>query len=376
MLAISSLFLALILAQAAPEQTGRISGRVTVEGANTPLAGVRIMLLPTARPTGPMGMPPQALTDQDGRYVFDRIAAGAYRVTADKSGYAPIGDLSRAPMLQVTGGQPITFDLQLQKGAVIAGRIVDARGEPVTDARIMVLRRMTPPSGAPLFRGMTRLIPAGGQSQQTNDLGDYRVAGLAPGEYFVAAMPRPMVLFGTAASDPARDRRALRTTLPTTYYPGTADQAAAMPIAVAAGAEVGNISFAMQPVPAFRVSGIVVDQEGKAIGGAMVMLLADPRSGAFSGPVGNATARDDGRFEIDGVPAGSYHANASVMMSRGASSGGVVRGSGGAVASGSVTTWSSGGTVNAGAGAPPAEVVVADADITDVRVVTKRPGRP
>src|SRR4051812_43197216 len=92
MLDISSLLVALTLTQAAPaaEQTARIAGRITAEGANTPIAGARIMLMPAARPTGPMGrmgMPPQALTDQDGRYLFDRVAAGSYRVNADKSGF-------------------------------------------------------------------------------------------------------------------------------------------------------------------------------------------------------------------------------------------------------------------------------------------------
>ena len=47
MLAIGRLLLALALAQAAPavEQTGGITGRVTVAGASTPLTGVRIVLI-------------------------------------------------------------------------------------------------------------------------------------------------------------------------------------------------------------------------------------------------------------------------------------------------------------------------------------------
>ena len=90
MLALGSLFLALTLAQAPPaaDQNGRIAGRVTSEGANTPLAGVRLTLIPMSRPTAPMRMPPQVLTDADGRYAFDRVAPGPYRVSTEKSGYA------------------------------------------------------------------------------------------------------------------------------------------------------------------------------------------------------------------------------------------------------------------------------------------------
>jgi hypothetical protein len=61
-------------------------------------------------------------------------------------------------------------------------------------------------------------------------------------------------------------------------------KAAAQPIAVAAGAEVGNISFTMQSAPAFRVSGIVVDENGDPVADAMVMMMGDPRSGIFMGP--------------------------------------------------------------------------------------------
>jgi protocatechuate 3,4-dioxygenase beta subunit len=384
MLAIGNLFLALTLAQAAPaaEPPGRVSGRVTVEGAGTPLAGVRVMLMPTAPPTSPRGLPPQALTDQDGRYIFDRIAAGTYRVTAEKSGYAPLADMNRAPTLAVTAGQPVTFDLHLRKGAVIAGRILDARGEPVTDARIIVLRRMTPPAGAPAFRNMPRLIPAGGQSQQTNDLGEYRVAGLAPGEYFVAAAPRPVGMFGgpgAPAMSPPSTGRSARTTVATTYYPGTTDQAAAQPIAVAAGAEVGNISFAVQSLPAFRVSGVVVDEDGHPVAGAMVSLTGDPRNGAmFMGPAGMTRTQDDGRFAIDDAVPGTYRAHASILVSypSGGATAGLTGGaSGGAIVSrnsGSSVTWSSNDS-SAATMDQPIEVVVTDADVSGLRIVARRP---
>jgi protocatechuate 3,4-dioxygenase beta subunit len=367
---VTSLLVALTLTQAAPaaEQTGRVSGRITLEGANTPVSGARIILIPTARPTGPLGPPPQATTDQDGRFGLDRVAPGRYRLDAQKTGLAPLD--SRAPEITVAAGQSIdNVNQQMQKGAVITGRVLDPGGEPMVDARVMAFRR--PPANAPT--GILRMVPAPNPGAQTNDIGEFRLSGLPPGEYFVAAMPRPMVMFGTAGSNPARDRRAVRTALPTTYYPGSTDQMAALPIAVAAGAEIGNITFTMQSVPAFRVSGMVVDEEGKPIAGAMVMLMGDPRSGSLSGPAGNATTREDGRFEIDGVPAGRYRANASVMVSMsGSGGGGIVLGSGGVVGGSSFTTWSS-GTASAGDIAPPAEVVVADADVTDVRVVTKRP---
>ena len=379
MFAICSLLVALSVGQASQaspttDQAGRISGRVTLEGTNTPVAGARVILIPAARRTGPMGPPPQAVTDQDGRYAFDRVAPGTYRLDIQKTGFAPLTDMmapSRPEVIQVNAGQSAdSVDRQLQKGAVIAGRILDPNGEPLPDARIMVLRRMP--------GGPSRLIPAPGQSQQqTNDLGEFRVSGLAPGEYYVAAMPRPTAMFGGPGGNvqsAPQATRTPRTTIATTFYPGATDQAAAQPLSVAAGAEVGNINFAMQSVPAFRVSGTVVDENGNAVAGAMVMLMGDPRNGGMlMGPSGNARTQDNGRFDMDDVPAGAYRANASIPVSWSSSGGvsaGVSGGVSGGFASSSFTTFN--GNAVTGTMEQPTEVVVTDADVTAVRVVVRR----
>src|SRR5437667_1983521 len=142
---IAALLAALSLTQAtATAETGRITGRVTVQGTNTPIAGVRVVLFPAGRPMGPMGAPPQMITDQDGRFGFDKIAPGGYRLDAQKAGFAPFNQPGGAPTptTQVAGGQTTEINIQLQKGGVIAGKVLDASGEPLTEARVMALRRM------------------------------------------------------------------------------------------------------------------------------------------------------------------------------------------------------------------------------------------
>jgi protocatechuate 3,4-dioxygenase beta subunit len=383
------LLLALSMDQAAaPVATGRISGRVTAEGTNAPIAGARVMVFPIMRrgtpPTGPMAIPPQGLTDQDGRFVLNRLAPGEYRVDVQKTGFASSMDPTTRPRTYtVAAGQALdNISIVLQKGAVISGKVLDQKGEPVTDAHVMALRRITPPGASTTA---PRLLPTPMQgSQMTNDIGEYRVAGLTPGEYFIAASPRAMGFAGPgAASTTGKGGGAPTTT--TTYYPGTADQAGAQAITVAAGAEVSNIVFTLQSAPAYRVSGIVVDENGAPIAHAMVMLMNDPRSGMmFMGPGGNAQTGDDGRFSIGDVTPGAYRLNASVPMMM--NSGGAITGGGvGAVSQvsggsggGSFTSWSlsSGGvttttTVN-GTPQQPQEVVVTDADVRGVRVVARR----
>jgi protocatechuate 3,4-dioxygenase beta subunit len=379
------LLLALSMDQtAAPAIAGRMSGRVTAEGTNAPIVGARVMVFPMMRPAmppaGPMAIPPQATTDQDGRFVFNALAPGEYRVDVQKTGFASTLDPTTRPRTYtVAAGQALdSISIILQKGAVISGKVLDQKGEPVTDARLMALRRITPPGDS---AALPRLIPAPMQGpQQTNDIGEYRVTGLPPGEYFLAASPRALGFAGPgAASTIGNGGGALTPT--TTYYPGTADQAGAQAITVAAGAEVSNIVFTLQSVPAYRVSGIVVDENGAPIARAMVMLMNDPRGGmVYMGPGGNAQTDDDGRFSIGDVTPGAYRLNASVPM---------IMTSGGGIGASSITgggssfsSWSvsSGGvtmtrTVNA-TPQQPQEVVVTDADVRGLRVVAQRPPAP
>src|SRR6266487_826294 len=186
---VMSFLVALFIGQAAaPAATGVITGRVTAEGTNAPVAGARIVVMTAGRRTGPMGPPPQATTDQDGRFAFDKLAPGEYGLNVQKTGFAPMNEsMTRQRTFTVAAGQTLAVDLQLQRGGVITGRVLDERGEPMTDIRIMAMRRMPVPINA---GAGSRFLPAQMQGpQQTNDLGEFRVAGLAPGEYVIAAVP-------------------------------------------------------------------------------------------------------------------------------------------------------------------------------------------
>jgi Carboxypeptidase regulatory-like domain len=360
-----SFFLALFINQAAGPATGGITGRVVADGTNAPIAGARVLVFQAGRRTGRMGGPsPQATTDQEGRFALSNLAPGEYSLDVQKPGFVPLNDpMMRPPTFAVAAGQLLSLDLRLQRGGVISGRVLDARGDPLTGVLVMAMRRVpVPPEGG----GGSRLVPAPMQGpQQTNDLGEFRVAGLAPGEYVISAAPLGFTGFGGPGVTPPSSSSAAHTTTVTTFYPGTADQAGAQALTVAAGGEVGNIVFTMQAAPAFRVSGIVVDERGASIEGAMVMLMADPRSGVMMGPIGNGQSDARGRFAIDDVPAGTYRANVSLMMSMNGTGAGRI----GAVPGGFVS-FSSG---MVGGIEQSAEIIVTDADVSGVRVVARRP---
>jgi hypothetical protein len=357
----SVLAVAALLAQApASTQAARVGGRVMADDNGAPLPDARVTLAPFVGGRGPRpavlpsGPPPQAITDQDGRFVFEGVTPGTYTFDAQRSGYAPLRNMASGPpqTIQLTPGQSIdSVELRLQRGSVIAGRVFGPSGEPLADLRVIVMRRVQTAGASGKF------LPAGNQGpQQTNDLGEFRIAGLAAGEYIVAATRRPTLPMGGSVS-----RQSARTTIATTYYPGTTDQNGASPIIVSVGAEVGNITFTVQSVPAHNVSGVVVDENGTPLAGAMVTLIGDARSGVPIGPAGSARTAADGSFSIGDVPAGSYRLNASVpiVWNNSGSAGGIV---------------SSTSVVRPGP-QQQTEVVVTDADVSGLQIVVRQPRR-
>jgi hypothetical protein len=267
----------------------------------------------------------------------------------------------------------------MQKGAVIAGQVLDAAsGAPLAEAMVSVMRRF---DGANAPRGFpsARLMPAG-PSVTTNDLGEFRLFNLPAGEYFIAAFPHNnfgfaggrMAVAGIAghpAVESASIAGAATTTTVMTFYPGTADAAAAQGVTVAAGQVASGINFRLLTAQAYQVSGVVVDESGAPVAGAMVMAREDGRGPFIGGPGNQARSDANGRFVINGVTAGSYTLMASVPIAIGG--GGVGAGAGG----GGFTFYSSDG----GRGGPAApqsgqlNIMVTDTNVEGLRLVVQRP---
>jgi TonB family protein len=71
--------------EAPPPTTGNLGGMLRIAGPNIPLAGGTVVV------TGPDGKELRTQTDEGGRWHFEGIPPGAYRVALSADGFSPIG---------------------------------------------------------------------------------------------------------------------------------------------------------------------------------------------------------------------------------------------------------------------------------------------
>ena len=201
--------------------------------------------------------------------------------------------------------------------AAIAGQVLDDRGDPVVNARVMA---QAIASGA-----APRMLAA----TTTDDRGEYGLSGVPAGECVVAVVRPPGALVmpsGFTLDASPGPRRAP----PIIYYPGTTATDEAERLSLAAGEEKGRIDFVLSvlapsvpPVAALRIAqagplppnpaatasiaGRVTTIDGRAVPHAQVQLIP-----AVDVLLSRATAADaDGRYEFRDVAPGTLTVAAS-----------------------------------------------------------------
>jgi hypothetical protein len=272
--------------------TGRGLSRVQVR-ANTPNPNPNI--------PPPTPYPWVAMTDGEGRYEITGIPAGSYAIAATKTNYvrAAYGaERIEGPgkRLAIADGQILDkIDIRLARAGVITGRVVDEFGDPVTDVMVAPMRYQ-------FMNGSRRLNPTG-RGAQTNDIGEYRIYGLSPGQYYLSATLRNYSMGAVDAND--------RAGYAATYYPGTANVAEAQRLTVAQAQTLTSINLTLLPTQTARVSGIVLDAQARPLAGVSVMAMQRMGFGGFSSFGG--TTQPDGKFSLNGLAPGEYIIRANLQ---------------------------------------------------------------
>jgi protocatechuate 3,4-dioxygenase beta subunit len=280
----------------APTGTARISGRVFAADTSAGLRRAQVTIT-----AGEMNIRRFVTTDAEGRYEFAELPAARYTIGASKGGYVSLQYGQQRPFepgrpIALANGQELTqIDIALPRGSVITGRITDEFGEPIANAGVQVQRYQYGPGG------QRRLTFAGQNAfASTDDLGQFRAFGLMPGEYVISANARA----GFALAQGASGANDTNEGYPPTYYPGTTNPAEAQTITVGLGDEL-SIQLTLMAVRMARISGTVVDSEGKPVSGAMLTLRSASGGGVMTMTAGQSGS--DGSFTLMNVPPGEHH---------------------------------------------------------------------
>ncbi len=304
-LAIVFLLLSALLASAQEPAPGAkassIAGTVVKEPGSQPLKKVLVEVVAEDQKQGGNY---SATTDADGHFRIENVSSGRYRLFLEKTGLVEVnkrGLKADVNVFTVPAGQSVEDLLfRMLPTAIISGRVTDDDGDPMPGVRIVAQKKK--PGKA------TREIVA---NESTNDLGEYRLSGLFPGQYWIVAMPPPDMRDYEKQAEklPQRDDQSDAqpdTRYVTTYYPDTYDAMQASAVTLKAGDEM-PVNITLTPARTYRVRGIVT---GVTAGQRPTVELI-PKAGDS---IRSSEVGPDGQFEVLGVASGSYLVRASAGM--------------------------------------------------------------
>ncbi len=280
-----------------PDNTAVVTGIVRRADTSRPISDAQVTLMKSGE-TLTEALSHAAVTDANGRFTLKNVSGGDYRVIAQAEGYfkpaddTPVATFAGRDLFVPEGQQVSGLIFELIPGATISGRLQDEDGDRLPLAPVEALQ-------ATYVSGRMALQQV--KSTLTDDLGEYRLFWLPPGEYYIRARYK-------AASVEQPER------YPAAFFPGVSDEEIAPLIRVTPASETSAIDLRLSttPVSGVTLSGRVTDSELADRNVAMVFVVPRDRtvtlgtdaSDAFKN---EATDRSDGQFLIRGVPPGQYN---------------------------------------------------------------------
>jgi hypothetical protein len=288
----------LFVVSAAWAQTGAsVEGTVTNKSTHAGVAGVGVTLWTQK------GVRYSAITtDSSGGFSIPDVAPGDYDLRFDKPGYVQLElPTFGQPRLHVGMSGTVRADVEMSAMATLRGRVLDPEGKPAPKITVELGPFVT---------------------DDTDAEGRFEFQDVHPGTYFLRA-----VADVDADKDPKKEQAKGQPQIVTTWYPSTANPAEAEHIVVRGGADLAGYEIKLKTASVYHVRGVVLDEMGKPVANADVMLLGPPGDPVlFAGRImhGNVSSQyflnlrgpgatgaqalthEDGAFELSGVRAGDW----------------------------------------------------------------------
>ena len=246
-------------------------------------------------------------SDDEGRFSFEHIANGRYRLQAAHTGYitAAYDEHPGGVSTAIVAGEGLTttgLKIALSPQAVIRGAITEDSGDPISDGTIHLFRKD--------IYGTGKMVSAG--STTTDSEGNFEFRHLSAGSYYLCVSAAPWYVRYAAVSPNAGRPSVIDKAYPITCYPGVTDSSNAEPIEVSEG-ERFTANLILLPVPAVHLQ---VGIPGLEDSGPMIMPIPTLQQSMFGitleGPWGSMMYSGSGGAKpmytahISGVPPGQY----------------------------------------------------------------------
>jgi hypothetical protein len=277
----------LLVKAAAQDRKGSITGIVVDSVSHLPVRKAMVTLtFPSADP-----LPPQSTrvsTDDVGAFAFHDLKPGQYRVAVERRDYPGWKAITVSP-----SEDPDPVHIELVPGAVVSGRILDEDGDPLNGCWVQA-RPVEDPEQ----------IVSSQIDRSASEPSDYRVFGLRPGKYILAAQcvgpafqPRPF----SAGPDPPPSLA-----YPRQFYPAAPDAASAEPVELAAGIDRAGIDFRMQPAHVTQVRAVIAPSSAAWHGTELFGGLIRPGDLSDNELGTRMSADSSGAFQFPQIFPGSY----------------------------------------------------------------------
>jgi len=259
----------------------------------------------------------QTQTSTDGAYIATDVAPGDYYVFAAASGYVsptnqvqalfaagadPKSPLPGVQVVHVTPEHTVMADVTIERGAAVSGTISWDDGSPLTGALMAVTPANGDPKQMPSQFGMLAMANVlSSVLSISDDLGHFRISGLAPGEYVIRATVKTGTQSGLGTGMNLAKMMAVTPLI--VYMPAGFHKADAKPVTLHAAEDRRELTMTLNLGGMHSVSGRVSSAEDSHGINAGTVRLQDTTDKEFTR---SASVDANGGFTVMYVPPGTY----------------------------------------------------------------------